>query len=116
MKNRKLALLALIIAIFFTACHTGNHVIVTSDDNNTKVKLEYWGTVELNGDRSAITSISHNGFVDYKKNDDELRITNGLNGHFNYELNGSKTDGLDADGRALLTEAIRKIAKVKAGH
>lgn len=116
MKNRKIALLALIITIVFTACHTGTHVIVASDDNNNKIKLEYWGTVELNSDRSAITSISHDGFIDYKKNDDELRITNGSNGHFNYELNGNKTGALDTGGRALLTAAIQGIAKVQGGR
>ena len=116
MKNRKTALLALIITIVFTACHTGTHVIVTSDDNNTNIKLEYWGTVVLNNERSAITSISHNGFIDYKKNDDELRITNGSNGHFSYELNGNKTGALDAGGRELLTEATQKIARVQVGH
>jgi hypothetical protein len=116
MKNRKIALLVLIITAIFTACHTGTHVIVTSDDNNTNIKLEYWGTVILDSDRSAITSISHDGFIDYKKNNDELRITNGSNGHFNYELNGNKTGALDAGGRALLTETIQRIAKVQAGH
>ncbi len=116
MKNRKIALLALIIAAAFTACRTGTHVIVASDDNNTKIKLEYWGTVELNNDRTAITSITHDGFIDYKKNDDELRITNGTNGYFNYELNGNKAVALDAEGRTLLAEAIRGIAKVQAGR
>ena len=57
MKNGKIALLALIIAAAFTACHTGTHVIVASDDNNTKIKLEYWGTVELNSDRSALLQV-----------------------------------------------------------
>jgi len=116
MRTKKIALLALIIASIFTACHTGTHVIVASDDNNTKIKLEYWGTVVLNSDKSAIASISHDGFIDYKKNDEELHITNGSNGHFNYELNGNKTGDLGFNGRALLTETIQKIARVQAGH
>lgn len=115
MKTKKIALL-LLLTVVFSACHTGTHVIVTSDDNNTNINLEYWGTVVLNSNRSAITSISHNGFIDYKKNDNELRITNGSNGHFNYELNGNKTGTLDTDGRTLLNEAIQKIARVQAGH
>jgi hypothetical protein len=116
MKHKKLALLALMIAIIFTACHSGTHVIVASDDNNTKIKLEYWGTVVLNNDRTAIASISHNGFIDYKKNDEELRITNGSKGYFKYELNGNKAVALNVEGRGLLTEAIQGIARVQAGH
>jgi len=116
MKHIKITLLALVIAGAFTACRTGTHVIVASDDNNTKIKLEYWGTVGLNSNYTAITSISNDGFVDYKKNDDELRITNGANGLFNYELNGSKVVALDAEGRALLSAAIQGIAKVQSGH
>jgi hypothetical protein len=116
MKTKKIALLALIIAAAFTACRTGRHVIVTSDDNNTKIKLEYWGTVELNNDRNAIASISHDGFIDYKKNDDELRITNGANGYFSYELNGKKAVALDTEGRALLNAAIQGIAKVQGRY
>ena len=116
MKKRKIALLALIIAAAFTACRTGRHVIVTIDDNNTKIKLEYWGTVELNNDRNAIASISHDSFIDYKKDDEELRITNGTNGYFSYELNGKKAVALDTEGRALLTAAIQGIAKVQGGR
>jgi len=116
MKTKKIALLSLLFTIVFTACHTGTHVIVASDDNNTKIKLEYWGTVVLNSDKTAITSVSHNGFIDYKKNDDELRITNGTNGYFSYELNGKKAVALDTEGRVLLAEAIRGIAKVQSRH
>ena len=116
MKIKKIALLATIIAVTFTACRTGTHVVVASDDNNTKIKLEYWGTVELNSARTAITSITHGGFIDYKKNDEELRVTNGPNGNFKYELNGNKAVALDTEGRALLAEAIRGIAKVQTGH
>ena len=116
MKNRKIALLVLGIAAVSAACHSGHHVIVSSDDNNTKIKLEYWGTVKLNNDRTAITSITHDGFIDYKKNDEELRVTNGANGNFNYELNGNKAVGLDTEGRTLLAEAIQGIAKVQAGR
>ena len=116
MKHKKIPLLALIITIVFTACHTGTHVIVASDDNNTKIKLEYWGTVILNNNRTAIASISHDGFIDYKKNDDELRITNGANGYFSYELNGKKAVALDTEGRALLNAAIQGIAKVQGRY
>ena len=116
MKHIKTTLLALVIAGAFTACRTGRHVIVTSDENNSKTKLEYWGTVELNSNDSAIASISNDGFIDYKKNDEELRITNGSNGRFSYELNGNKAVTLDTEGRALLAEAIQGIAKVQSGH
>lgn len=116
MKHLKTLLLTLLITASLTACHTGSHVIVSSDDNNTKIKLEYWGTVVLNSDRTAIERISRDGFVDYKKNDEELHIANGPNGHFSYELNGNKTGQLDAAGRGLLIEAIQRIAKVQAGH
>lgn len=116
MKNFKNLFILLTATIAFTACHTGTHVIITSDDNNTKIKLEYWGKVQLNSDRTALESISHNGYIDYQKNDEELHITNNGNGHFNYELNGSKSSQLDAEGRALLSEIVSKIAKVQSGH
>jgi len=115
MKKIKIALVALSITAAF-GCRRGSHVVISSSDNNTKIKLEYWGNVKLNNDQTAIASISHGGFVDYKKNDDEIRVTNGKNGLFSYEQNGSKAVALDADGRALLSEAIQKIAKVQSGH
>lgn len=116
MKYLKTISLVLLTAVAITSCHTGSHVIVASDDNNTNIKLEYWGTVTLNSSKTAITGISHGGFIDYKKNDEELHITKGVNGYLSYEINGKKTVALDAEGRGLLAEMVQGIAKVQAGH
>lgn len=114
---KKLQTLILVtIAIAFTACHSGTHIIITSSDNNSGTRLELWGNVMLNDSHSAIRSISSSGYVDYKKDQDDLHITNDNDGRFHYELNGNKTDHLDETGRLLLEEVVEKIAKLQSGH
>src|ERR1700748_1421239 len=115
MKKLQLVIPAFLLVLSIIACRTGQHTIVSSNDNGKETKLEFWGNVYLNDTRSAIKSISKDGYVEYKKNGDDLHITYDNNGVFHYEFNGTKTDRLDGTAQALLTEAVHKIAELP-GH
>ena len=109
MKNSTLLILALLFTII--ACHRGRHVIISTQNNDVSIKIEYYGTIILNNDQSRIESISRNGYINYNKNGNQLYAAPDDNGNVFYEVNGDKTQSLDNKGRQLLAEAVKIIAK-----
>jgi hypothetical protein len=110
MKTLKTLLLAITI-VAAAACNRGRHVIIVTQTNDIKIKLEYTGTIVVNPDKNRIVSISPNGYVNYDNNGNELIASPGTDGRIDYEINGEKAGNLNSNGQALLAEAVKMIAK-----
>jgi hypothetical protein len=116
MKNQIKLIAALFMLIAFTSCHRGRHVIISTESNNVSIKIEYFGTIVVNNDKTQIEAISHDGYVNYNRNGDQLYAATDNSGHIVYELNGNQTTTLDNNGRELLAEAVKIIAKEQYHH
>jgi hypothetical protein len=93
------------------ACNHGRHVIIVTQTNDIKIKLEYTGTIVVNTDQNRIVSISPNGYVSYDNNGNELIASRGSGDRIDYEINGEKISNLNSNEQALLAEAVKMIAK-----
>jgi hypothetical protein len=115
---KKLSNLFILIGLgtIIASCNQRNrHTIISTENNQTKIRVEYAGRVIFNDDRTAILDISKDGYFKYERNDEALNAENDGKGHVIYELNdGTKTTILNDEGKQLLGEAIREIDK--AGH
>lgn len=97
-------------AIILSSCHHSRVTILTRS-NNYETRLQYSGSMAFSNDRTKIEAISKGGFIDYKRNDDELRVLPDGAGRVKYELNGDQVNTLDTMGQNMLQEAIRIIIK-----
>jgi uncharacterized protein YxeA len=111
MKKLQIIIVMLLIGTAFTACHRGSRTVIITRIDDSKIKIEYSGAIMLNDDKTGIQGLSHNGYISYNKNGDELDVASGPNGSITYELNGEKTSVLNSHGKTLLAEAIKLIAK-----
>lgn len=93
------------------SCNHHRHVTIATHADNYNMRLEYEGTLVFNIDRTKLEAISNNGYIDYKRNSDELYASADKNGRINYELNGTKLTHLDNTAQSMLNEAIRMIIK-----
>jgi deoxyribose-phosphate aldolase len=74
------------------------------------------GEISFNEDETAISSISQDGYLKYKKNGKKLVATADANGHLLYEINdGDRKSTLNDDERAFLTEAIKVMIEYGVG-
>ena len=110
MKNLKL-LFAILFTLCVIACHRGRHVIIATQSGNYSVKLEYEGTIAFNEEQTEIEGISRDGYLSFKRNNDELYAASDGSGKITYELNGEKINKLDDMGQGMLAEAIRMVVK-----
>ena len=115
MKKAQILLLTLSMAAMVSACYNRNHhTIIATENNQTKMRVEYAGRIVFNDDRSGIRNISKDGYFKYERDNQELKADNDGNNHVIYTLpDGSKSATLNDEGRQLLDEAIREINKAK---
>jgi hypothetical protein len=116
MKNLKIAILAIGLACFVTACGFGKrHTTIIENSNNDYIKIEYAGNIYFNSDGSAIKGISPGGYVKYRHKDKKLEAENNGTGGVSYELydDNQKLD-LDDNGRRFIAEAVKEM--IKKGH
>jgi uncharacterized protein YeeX (DUF496 family) len=93
----------------------GQHSIIITDENGS-LEVKYMGEISFNEDETAISSISQDGYLKYKKNGKKLVATADANGHPLYEINdGDKKSTLNDDERAFLTEAIKVMIEYGVG-
>ena len=111
MKKLEFIIPMLLMVISFIACHQGTHTIIVRQTNDVKIRIEYSGAIMLTDDRTGIQALSHNAYINYDKNGDQLYIADDPHGKIVYEVNGDKTNALDNHGKALLADAIKIIAK-----
>lgn len=110
---KKLSILILALAVIaISSCHRHHrHVTIVTRSNNYNMKLEYEGTMAFNNEGTKVEAISKDGFIDYKRNSDEIYAAPDAVGHIHYELNGTPVNQLDNMGQNMLDEAIRMIIK-----
>ncbi|MDB5144639.1 MAG: hypothetical protein JWQ66_3352 [Mucilaginibacter sp.] len=103
--------------IGLSACHIGGkrHVIIAEDSNGAKLKIEYLGQAYFTADKTAIKSISPNGYVKYTRGDKELVAESDYTGKITYEVNdGGKQTMLNDNDKEFLAEAVRDM--ISHGH
>jgi hypothetical protein len=110
---KKLSILTLALAAMaISSCHRHHrHVTIATHSGNYNMKLEYEGTMAFNNEGTKVEAISKDGFIDYKRNSDEIYASPDGAGHVRYELNGTPVNQLDNMGQNMLDEAIRMIIK-----
>src|ERR1700683_2099126 len=100
------------VMLFASSCHRGNTIIVNDGEND--LSIYYSGEIKFNDDETAISSISPDGYVRYKKNDRKLVAECDYHGQIKYELsdNGRPFDVNSEDGKKLMAIAIRDMIDV----
>lgn len=116
MKKLKFIIAAAGIVAIATACRMNKrHVVIAESNNDSTLKIEYLGRAEFNAERTRISSITPNGYVRYKKNDNSIVAESDNNGVITYQINnGDKQQQLDANGRIFLAQAVKDM--VNHGH
>ena len=113
MKKLNILTIALVV-ISISSCRHHRHVTIATHSNNYNVKLEYEGSIAVSTDRTKIERISKGGYVDFKRNNDELYASPDKAGHVHYEMNGTEISKLDDAAQSMLDEAITMI--IKSSH
>ena len=112
MKKLLSIIILLTTIISLNSCYRGRHTIIAYRNNNNEVKVEYLGTITFDPNFTHIISISNGGYLKYNNDDRKIYAENGNNHQIVYKLNnGDKTTELNEEGKSLLNEAIKMIAK-----
>src|SRR6266487_2695449 len=100
MKKLRFIAAAISFIIISAACNMReSHRIISVQNDNGSLKIEYSGTVIFNDDETAIESISPRGYVRYCKNGKKLKAENNHD-EITYELyNGDKKLFLEGNDR-----------------
>src|SRR5437867_10224686 len=108
MKKLRFIAAAIGLIIISAACHMGkSHRIISVQNDNGSLKIEYSGTVIFNDDKTAIESISPGGYVRYCKNGKKLKAENN-HGEITYELyDEDKKLFLEDNDKKFLAAAIK---------
>ena len=110
MKKLNLLIIAL-EATFVLSCHHKRRVVIASNSGNYSMRLEYSGTMAFYNDGTKLEGISNDGYIDYKRNNDDLYVSADHAGRISYQLDGTKLAKLDNTAQNMLDEAIRMIIK-----
>ena len=74
--------------------------MISSD--NFYEEIKYAGKIDFNDDETSIKSISPNGYLDFRKNEERLIAKSTKQGSINYELTeGDNKLSLDSNGKNL---------------
>ncbi|MDB5005088.1 MAG: hypothetical protein JWQ34_3313 [Mucilaginibacter sp.] len=116
MKNLKITVAALGLIILSSACRMNSrHVIISDGDNHNSTRIEYSGRAFFNGDSTAITHITPNGYVKYKRDGQELIAKGDNHGGIVYRINNSdEQTHLNAGDKTFLAQAVKDM--IKHGH
>jgi hypothetical protein len=91
--------------------HWRNHNRMVMNDGTNRVEVRYEGNIEFNDDETAISRISRGGYLEYSHNDEHLLAGITDRGVLEVDLtdNGKPVDASSAEGKALLSRAIRQM-------
>ena len=115
MEKIKIALVVAGLAVF-AACGFGRrHTTIVETSNDHKLRLEYAGKVYFNADKTAISSISPDGYVEYQYDDKKLNAKNDGHGGVSYELyEGYTKVNPDSGGKQFIADAVKIM--LQKGH
>ncbi|MCC8424062.1 hypothetical protein [Mucilaginibacter sp. UR6-11] len=116
MKTLRSTIMVLGLSVLVSACHMNNrHVIITDGDDRGSTRIEYAGRAFFNINGTAITHITPNGYVKYKRDGRELVAESDKQGEIFYRINdGEKQTHLNADDSLFLARAVKDM--IKHGH
>jgi len=110
MRKLPFYLVPLLLTIVLYSCH-GNHRPVTTirtTDNDNTITIKYNGTVSFTGDSSAIEGLSPMSTLEYRNNDDHLRVTSNEQGQLTFEMNEEGNNLLmDSRGKDFVAKAVK---------
>ena len=110
MKTIRNLTLLLVILVIAASCHRfGSRIIV--NNGNGRLEIESTGEIRFTDDESSIQSISKNGYVRYRKNDQKLFAGYTNKGDLKYELfdNGKKINPESVEGKKFIADAIQEM-------
>jgi hypothetical protein len=114
MKKIQTLFIALSLSVIAAACHHGKHSVISINDGRNSTKIEFSGRIVFNDDNTGISSMAPRSYFKYKHNDEKLTAECDKNGHIVYELNDDdQTTALNEDGKRLLAEAVKQVAKAQ---
>ena len=115
--KKNLAFILVFIFVGFTACkHYGRTRNVKVKNGEYSLKIQYRGRLKFNEERNAITFISPNGYVKYKKNRVQFVAKNVGNGEIDFTYyDGKNYADYDDDSQAIKT-ITEDIAKHYTAH
>ncbi|MGN6179396.1 MAG: hypothetical protein ACTHNW_09455 [Mucilaginibacter sp.] len=111
MKKLSISILVLSAIVISSCRHHHHHVTIVTHGNNFNMKLEYEGTMAFNNEGTKVEAISKDGYINYKRNSDEIHVAPDPSGYMRYEQNGAQVARLDNTGQNMLDEAIHMIVK-----
>lgn len=115
MKNI-LATIVLTVFVFTTSFAQKNNISISKNNGKTsisikdrkqKLDLQVKGDVTFTDDEKGIQSLSHDGWVSYKKGDNKLKITRESDGSLLYAINSTKKSVPDAKDETLIAECVQ---------
>lgn len=111
MAKIRLSIITSIAITLLTACQSGPHVTMASNDNGNKTSIEYYGKVAFTDDNTAIKSMAKHSQIQFKQNGTKILVKRNLDG-ITYEVNnGKKVDSLNSDQRLLIAGIIKRLHK-----
>ena len=114
MEKIKIAFVVAGLAVF-AACDFGRrHTTIVENSNDHKLRIEYAGKVYFNADKTAISSISQDGYVEYQYDDKKLNAKNDGHGGISYELYEGYTKVPGDDSKQFIADAVKVM--LQKGH
>ncbi|MBS1974757.1 MAG: hypothetical protein JST13_10425, partial [Bacteroidetes bacterium] len=112
MKRTQIIAITFCLLFFSVACHRGNTISIINDDDN--LYINYNGEIKFNDDETVISSISHNGYLKYRRNEKRLNAENGVDGRIKYEMyvNGRKLNADDVEGKQFLADVVKDMIDI----
>lgn len=114
MKKRNSILLLILAVFIFSACHHHGYRTrtVRVNNDNQSLKIEYCGNVSFNDDETAIETLSPDGYIKYKSNNNRIVVECDEDGDIEcrvYEGN-RRLNTEDEEAKEILRAAVRDIA------
>ncbi|WP_345949934.1 MULTISPECIES: hypothetical protein [unclassified Mucilaginibacter] len=115
--KRLILLLVTMVGLLIGSCHHRKITKMSIWTNADYLKIEYSGNIVFNDANTDIVYISPNGYFKCKNKEDELIAQSTAKNHIDYELNGERQNAqLNTQGRMLLKDAIKEIAKQRQAN
>jgi hypothetical protein len=103
-----LAIIASFVCIMIATAFQGGQSIIIND-NGSVLEIRYAGKFMLNEDETAISQISPDGFINFRKNDTRFTAQPGDQGQVFYRFSEKNRKVSDEKGKKILGEAIREM-------
>ncbi len=117
MRKFPLVPVSLFCIVMLASCHRRNSATtIVINSENVSIKIKYAGHVQFNQDSTTIESISPGGYLEFRKNEQEIVAENNRDGNLTIELyNERKPIALDNAGKEFLAGAVKEMIEHRVG-